>query len=338
MVDLSVQIEGFAGLSWPRWKRLVAEVEGLGFAGLYCCDHFNGIPQALGMPSLEMTVALTYAADHTQRVRFGPLVAPVSVRDPIMLARQAMALDDLSGGRMVLGVGAGWIEDEHQRYGYELGDTRTRIDRLVEAVELIARLCREDAPVSFDGRFYHLRDAQLSPRSPKPDGPTLMVAGKGLRRLLELVARHADVWTSSRLSVDDFGERSQQLDELLRRKRRPREAVKRASMDMVVCWRDEAELERRIAIFRRLMPAQFGTLATREMLDTLWTTLGHLIEGTPQQIIDHIRTYEAAGLDELMIDWFDCDDIQGLQVLAEEILPHFSTKPATRLLETEPAT
>jgi alkanesulfonate monooxygenase SsuD/methylene tetrahydromethanopterin reductase-like flavin-dependent oxidoreductase (luciferase family) len=203
------------------------------------------------------------------------------------------------------------------------------MDRLVEAIDVIARLCREDGPVSFDGRFYHLRDAQLSPRSPKPGGPTLMVAGKGLRRVLALVARHADVWTSSRLPVDDFRERTQQLDALLEQGGRPRAAVKRGSMDLVVCWRDEAELERRIGIFRRLLPAQFGTLATRQMLDTLRTTLGHLIEGTPEAIIGQIRTYEAAGLDELMIDWFDLDDIQGLQVLAEEVLPHVSTNPAT---------
>ncbi len=333
MVDLSIQIEGFAGLSWPRWKRLVAEVEGLGFAGLYCCDHFN-IRETLGMPSLEMIVALTYAAEHTQHVRFGPLVAPVSVRDPIMLARQAMALDDLSGGRMVLGVGAGWIEDEHQRYGYDFEDTRTRIDRLVEAVEMIARLSREDAPVSFDGRFYHLRDAHLSPRSPKSGGLTLMVAGKGLPRLLALVARHADVWTSSRLPVEVFRERSHQLDGLLKRENRTREAVKRGTMDMVVCWRDEAELERRIGVFRRLLPTQFGALATRDMLEAVRTTLGHLIDGSPAAIVDYIRAYESAGLDELMIDWFDLDDPDGLRVLAEEILPHVSTKLQTRVLES----
>ena len=86
MVDVSIQIEGLTGLTWPRWKRLVAEVERLGFSGLYCCDHSNG-PGLVGAPSLEMTLALTYAADHSTRLWFGPLVAPLSFRDPIMLAR-----------------------------------------------------------------------------------------------------------------------------------------------------------------------------------------------------------------------------------------------------------
>jgi alkanesulfonate monooxygenase SsuD/methylene tetrahydromethanopterin reductase-like flavin-dependent oxidoreductase (luciferase family) len=93
VVELSIQIEGFAGLTWPRWKRLVREVERHGFAGLYCCDHYSA-PGTIGIPSLEMTLALTYLADHSQRLRFGPLVAPLSYRDPVMLARQAMPLDD----------------------------------------------------------------------------------------------------------------------------------------------------------------------------------------------------------------------------------------------------
>jgi alkanesulfonate monooxygenase SsuD/methylene tetrahydromethanopterin reductase-like flavin-dependent oxidoreductase (luciferase family) len=94
-MDVSVQVEAFLGLTWPRWKRLAEEVERLGFYGLYICDHF-GLPNTLALPSVEMTLALTYLADHSERVMFGPLVAPVSYRDPIMLARQAMALDDLS--------------------------------------------------------------------------------------------------------------------------------------------------------------------------------------------------------------------------------------------------
>jgi alkanesulfonate monooxygenase SsuD/methylene tetrahydromethanopterin reductase-like flavin-dependent oxidoreductase (luciferase family) len=320
MVELSVQIEGFAGLTWHRWKRLVTEVERLGFAGLYCCDHFH-IAGALDMPSLEMTVALTYAADHSSRMRLGPLVAPLSIRDPVMLARQAMALDDLSGGRMVLGVGAGWVEDEHTRYGYELGDTRTRIDRLAEGLEVITRLCRDPDPVSFEGRFYHLRQAKLTPRSPKPGGPTLMVAGKGLRRLLPLVARYADVWASSRLELEVFRERSAELDLLLDRQHRPRESVTRASMDVVACWRDEAELERRLGWLRTIMPERFGGLSTTDLRDALYQWIGRMIDGTPDHIVDQIQSYADAGLDELMIDWFDPDDIEGLEVLAAEVLP-----------------
>jgi alkanesulfonate monooxygenase SsuD/methylene tetrahydromethanopterin reductase-like flavin-dependent oxidoreductase (luciferase family) len=323
MIDLSIQVETFLGLSWPRWKRLVAEVERLGFYGLYVCDHF-GLPHTLALPSVEMTLALTYLADHSERVMFGSMVAPLSFRDPIMLARQAMALDDLSNGRMVLGVGAGWIESEHTTFGYDLGTRGTRLDRLAEGLEVITQLSRSVGPVSFDGRFYHLQDAQLGLRSPKPNGPVLMIGGAGPQRTLPLVARYADVWAPSRTPPERYRETSEQLDQLIRQAGRPTDAVRRADMDIVVCWRDEAELERRIAGARRLFP-DLAELPPLDALDGLRTLVrGSLVAGTPEEVVVQLRTYEAAGLQELMIDWFDLDDIEGLQVLADEVLAQLS--------------
>src|SRR5205085_8928541 len=106
---------------------------------MFRSDHFtNARPP--DKDSLEMVVSLAYLADHTQRIHFGPLVAPLSVRTPSLLARQAAALDDLSGGRMILGVGAGWQEREHHLFGYNLGDVPTRMARLEEGLEVITRL------------------------------------------------------------------------------------------------------------------------------------------------------------------------------------------------------
>jgi alkanesulfonate monooxygenase SsuD/methylene tetrahydromethanopterin reductase-like flavin-dependent oxidoreductase (luciferase family) len=163
-----------------------------------------------------------------------------------------------------------------------------------------------------------------------------MIAGKGHRRVMALVARFADIWTSSRLSVDDLGERNQQLDVQLARNERPPESVKRACMDMVVCWRDEGELERRLGVFRRLLPAQFATLTTIELRDKVRSVLGNMIDGTPGEIVDQIRAYVVAGLDELMIDWFDCDDLEGLQVLAAEVLPQVAATAPGPLPEPLP--
>jgi alkanesulfonate monooxygenase SsuD/methylene tetrahydromethanopterin reductase-like flavin-dependent oxidoreductase (luciferase family) len=139
MMELSLAVQSLCGLTWPAWKQMVEAVERLGFAGLYCTDHFT-LPDALTVDSLEVIVALTYLADHTQRIHFGPLVAPFSFRDPVILARQAAVLDDLSGGRMRLGVGAGWMEYEHQMFGYQLGDMATRMARFAEGLEVITQL------------------------------------------------------------------------------------------------------------------------------------------------------------------------------------------------------
>src|SRR6476659_7803915 len=112
MTAISIMIEGQDGLTWPRWKRLAAEVESLGYAGLFRSDHFTNA----GPPdkeSLELVVSLTYLAASTERIHFGSLFAPFSFRHPALLARQAAAIDDLSDGRMILGLGAGWNEREH---------------------------------------------------------------------------------------------------------------------------------------------------------------------------------------------------------------------------------
>src|SRR5438067_5521741 len=146
MVALSVQIEIAGGLSWERWKKLVAEVDRMGYRGLYVCDHFY--PPGTGYAdSVEINLAFAYGLDHSQRLEFGSLVAPVSFRDPRFLIRQAMHLDNLGGGRFVLGVGAGWMEREHTAFGYELGDKRTRMNRLAEALEVMSLLNRNEEPV-----------------------------------------------------------------------------------------------------------------------------------------------------------------------------------------------
>ncbi len=148
MVAVSIMIEGQMGLTWARWQRLVAAVDGLGFAGLFRSDHFTNT-RPPDEDSLETIVALTYLADHSRNVHFGPLVAPLSFRDPTMLARQAAALDDLSGGRMILGLGAGWQEREHSLFGHELGDIPTRMARLEEGLAVVTRLLRSDTPSRF---------------------------------------------------------------------------------------------------------------------------------------------------------------------------------------------
>src|SRR5689334_22926747 len=129
------------GLTWPPWKKLVEVIDGQGFFGLYLNDHFT-VNLPIYVDAMEMVVALSYLANYSQHVQFGPLVAPLSFRDPVLLARQAIALDNLSGGRMVLGVGVGWMEREHQMFGYQLGDVSTRLARFEEGLDVITLLLR----------------------------------------------------------------------------------------------------------------------------------------------------------------------------------------------------
>src|SRR5689334_9551118 len=294
MVALSLMIEAQDGLTWPRWKRLVAEVERLGFAGLFRSDHFTNA----GPPdkdSLEMVVSLTYLADHTERIHFGPMVAPLSFRNPTLLARQAAALDDLSGGRMILGLGAGWQEREHRLFGHNLGDRATRMARLEEGLEVITQLLRSSEPVTYEGRFFQLRGASLLPRPQRPGGPSILIGGNGPKRTLPLVARYADIWNGQMLTPQEYREHSAHLDVLLSEQGRPRHSVKRT----LYCWlhfgRTMEELDQ--VLSWRHEESELADKSLDEVIELLrspawWSRL----VGTPEMLVEQIQAYAEAGV------------------------------------------
>lgn len=318
MVAISIMIEGQMGLTWLRWKRLVAEVEALGFAGLFRSDHFTN-SQPPDLDSLEMLVSLTYLADHTERIHFGPLVAPVSFRDPIMLARQAAALDDLSGGRMLLGLGAGWQWREHNLFGYDLGNVPTRMSRLEEALEVVTRLLRGNEPVTYEGRFYQVRGATLLPHPQRSGGPRILIGGTGPKRTLPLVARFADVWNAPPITPEAFKERSALLDQLLTSAGRKPEDVKRSVMLSLDFGQDRPALDKKLS-WRHEYP-EFSGQSLDEALTTLLARR-NMIVGTPDMVIEQINSYARAGVDELMLQWFDLDDLDGLRAFASSLLPY----------------
>jgi F420-dependent oxidoreductase-like protein len=316
MVAISIQIEGQNGLTWPHWKQLVKEIEDLGFAGLFRSDHFtNARPP--DKDSLEMIVSLTYLADYTQRIHFGPLVAPISFRDPTLLARQAAALDDLSGGRMILGVGAGWQDREHRLFGHNLGDVPTRMARMEEGLEVITRLLNSDEPVTYEGKFFQLRGATLLPRPQRPGGPRILIGGNGPKRTLPLVARYADIWNANFLSPEAFHERSVTLDQLLQAAGRNPSEVKRTVMLSLSFGRDMAELDRKLS-WRRDDPQHAGKPLEKVIEDL---SMDGTIVGTPGMIIEQINAYGKVGAGELVLQWFDLDDIDGLRAFATSVLP-----------------
>jgi len=257
MTAISIQVEGQNGLTWARWIALATEVEALGFAGLFRSDHFTNAHEP-DLDSLEMVVSLAWLAANTRRIHFGPLVAPLSVRDSRMLARQAAALDDLSGGRFILGLGAGWQEREHTTFGYDLGDIPTRMARFAEGLELITRLLRDEEPVTFDGEYFQTRGARLLPRPERPGGPPLLIGGNGAKRTLPLAARYADIWNAVYVPVENFRALSTQLDELLRAEGRKPEDVQRTVMlPLFFDPRDEDEVRRQIAAYREAGADEF---------------------------------------------------------------------------------
>lgn len=307
-MELAVMLEGQNGLNWRRWQRIAAAVEDLGFVGLYRSDHYtNARPP--DKDSLELWVSLTWLASHTQRIEFGPLVSPVSFRQPTMTARMAAAVDDLSECRLTLGLGAGWQEREHTNYGWDLLDVPSRFQRFEEGLEIISQLLVSDAPVDFDGRYYQLNEAILLPRPRRKGGPPILVGGNGPRRTLPLAARYAQEWNGIYLSPAQFAERSQRLDELLEEAGRKANDVRRSLMIRCEIGRDDAALQ------EKFKQSSFSLEELRER---------GLLIGSATLIVDQLGRFANAGVQRVMLQWLDLDNIDGLEEIAYSVLPQVS--------------
>lgn len=301
-MEIAIMLEGQDGLNWPRFQRIARAVEELGFAGLFRSDHFtNATPPDLD--SLELWVSFTWLASHTQRIAFGSLVTPVSFRDPVFTARMAKDVDDLSGGRLVLGVGAGWQEREHTNFGYDLLDVDGRFARFEEGLEVITRLLRSDEPVSFSGDYYRLHEAILLPRPARPGGPPLLIGGNGERRTLPLVVRYADEWNGVLIPAARYGELNRKLTALLEEAGRDPGQVRRSLMTNIVFGRDDAEVK--------------AKLDGRDAADLQGRGV---VVGTAHAVQDQLAAIEEAGAQRVMLQWLDLDDLDRLAALAEAVL------------------
>ena len=305
-MELAIMIEGQNGLTWPRWQRLARHVEDLGFVGLYRSDHFtNANPPDID--SLEMWTSFTWLASHTQRLEFGPLVTPASFRHPVFTARMAKDVDDLSGGRFQLGVGAGWQTREHAMFGFDLLDVKGRMDRFEESLEVVTHLLRSEGPVSYQGHYYRLQEATLLPRPARPGGPPIVIGGNGRRRTLPLAARYADEWNAVFAPADEVARLNAHLDELAQAQGREPRSIRRSLMTGTVFGRDQAEVRRRL-----------GARNADEL-----RARGILVGGAAEFVAQLGRIAET-GVYRAMLQWLDLDDLAGLEALARDVLPQFA--------------
>jgi F420-dependent oxidoreductase-like protein len=303
MLEVAIMIEGQEGIDWDRWRRLARAVEDLGYAALYRSDHFPNKRTGFYEDGLELWSSLTWLADNTERIEFGPLVSPVSFRHPVITVWQASAVDSLAGGRLRLGIGAGWQEWEHESFGFDLLDTDSRFVRFEEGLEVVTRLLASEEPVSFEGEFYRLSDALLVPRSPRPGGPPIVIGGNGLRRTLPLAARYADEWNAVNLTTDEFAKLDARLDELLSEAGRAPDLVRRTLMTRAVFGRTEADVDRKL------------DGVARDQLEPA------VIAGTSGELVERLGHLSEAGVQRVMLQWLEVDDLDSLEAMADTVLP-----------------
>jgi alkanesulfonate monooxygenase SsuD/methylene tetrahydromethanopterin reductase-like flavin-dependent oxidoreductase (luciferase family) len=308
-LELNVMIEGQEGLTWERWRRVARVAEDGGFGGLYRSDHLTGLFGDPTRPSLETWASLAWLATGTHRIRFGPVVCPLTFYHPAMLAKQAAAVDTLAGGRLDLGIGAGWNEMEHRMFGIPFPPLRERMDRLECGARAIRALWR-GSPVTLEQAYAPLHEAQSFPL---PAGVRLMVGGRGERRTMRVAAEHADEWNVTRVTFDEYPAKLDVLARHCRAAGRDPAAIRRSLMVPIVIGRSRAEVASRLARGRTWFPRVPEHEAE-------WRAQSFLI-GSVEEVVRDLRRWQSLGVQRVMLQCLDIDDLAALELVAREVIP-----------------
>jgi F420-dependent oxidoreductase-like protein len=322
-MQLGVMLEGQEGLTWDLWRRIMARVEALGFESLWRSDHFMSLVDS-SRDALETWVALTLVAAETTRLRFGSLVCPMTFRHPSLLARMAAAVDTLSGGRLVLGVGAGWNAQEHRAFGIPFPPLEERMHMLIEGIEVIVRLLG-DGPAHFAGRYYQLNGAHPHPKPAQQPRIPLLIGTTSAGRMLQIVARYADEWDVPGItSPTAYRARRERLADYCRAINRDPHTIRRCVSTAYLIGRDAQELRQRGATMQQLIPG----LATHDpgAVPDVLRAEGWLV-GTPDQIIGQLRALADEGVQRVILQHNDQTDFAALDLLAHDVLPVVTTWP-----------
>jgi F420-dependent oxidoreductase-like protein len=291
-----------AGLGWKAISERAARIEQLGYHSIWVTDHFwnRGVPEA---DVLECTAAMSALSVATTKLRIGSLVLCNSFRNPGLLAKVLATIDNLSNGRVEIGLGAGWMEEEYRAYGYEFPSTGTRLRQLEEGIQILKLLMAGKA--SFEGRHYKLTDAYCSPKPIQKPYPPITIGGSGEKLMLRIVARHADRWNCP-AGYRDFGHKLHVLKQHCQAVGRDIKQINISEQLLVCIGSNEAEVEEKWKISQRL---------------PFWRTG---IKGTPPQIIEHLRERVARGITFFTIIFGDMNSNQSIDLFAHEVMPAFS--------------
>lgn len=315
-MDLAVMIEGQEGLNWDRWRRIIRTTEDLGFESLFRSDHFFSLSGPHSRDALETFLSFVLVAEESKRIRFGPLVSSMTFRHPSLLARQAAQIDVLSGGRFILGMGAGWNVPEHEAFGLPFPPVRERMDRLEEGIQVVRTLWG-DGPASFEGRYYQLKDVECYPKPAQTPAP-ILVGGSGERRTLKIVAQYADEWNAVGQTLEGYAHKNEVLLQHCEAVGRDPSTIRRSMMAAFVVGKDTAAIHAHLARIAEAIP-NLGRGNADEILAGV-RNRGWLV-GTPSEVVEQIGQREEAGVQRIMLQHHAQADFETLELVAKEILP-----------------
>ncbi|MDX6475663.1 MAG: hypothetical protein QOH95_1174 [Gaiellaceae bacterium] len=281
---VALMVEGQEGVTWEQWLALAEAAEEANLEGLFRSDHYRSIVRGDPAGSLDAWATLAALAAATSTLRLGTMVSPVTFRRVSVLAKLVATVDHVSGGRVELGIGAGWFESEHEAYGFRFPPLKDRLDELDRQLEELTR---------------QWTDADdIWPKPVQQPRPPIIVGGRAKPRTVRAAVRWADEYNTVFASVEEARERKRLLDEAAREA--GREPLRFSLMTGCVVGRDQAELEQRLEQFRRIA-----------------NTDAPPISGTVDEVVAVLREYEQVGVERVMLQHLVHEDVEMVGVLGE---------------------
>jgi F420-dependent oxidoreductase-like protein len=307
---VALMIEGQEGVTWEQWCALADACEEHGVETLFRSDHYISQADEDANVAHDAWTTLAALAARTATLRFGTLVSPVTFRLPALLANAAATADHVSGGRIELGMGAGWMEREHRAFGFPFPETRVRMEMFAEQLEIVYRLWTEER-VDFRGRHYTLEDAPALPKPVQRPHPPIVVGGHGGRGTAEPAARFADEYNTPFASPDEFAAIRAKVVRACERAERDPATMRFSLMTgcLIGATRDDA-LERTRALYgRRPREASFE--------DWVQAYAHSSLVGSVDDVAARLREYEAAGCDRVMLQHLLHADLEPVRLIGQ---------------------
>lgn len=297
-------------MSYADTLAMTLAAEGLGWDSSLLAEHYYPSGAFEAYPntpiSADAWIYLAGLARETKKIRLGTLVSPVTFRHPVVLAKMAATLDHLSNGRAELGIGAGWLEKEHQAYGFDFPEPGRRVDLVEEQLQVIAGLWSKN-PFSHQGRAYHLEAAEFTPQPVQQPRPTIIVGGRTTsQRLVKLAGRYADEFVIGQPTPEDTRAVRARLDAACQAAGRDPSAVCLSAFVPFAVGETQKEVERLMEIYQ----------ATNPQYVRMMTALSTWLMGTPAQVTEQMHRLGASGIDRVIVS-VNCD-------LHRELLPMLS--------------
>jgi F420-dependent oxidoreductase-like protein len=309
-----LMLEGQEGVTWEEWVAAATAAERLGFEALFTSDHYFSVMRQRDRGSSDAWTNLGGLAALTSTIRLGTLVSPVTFREPAVLAKAAVTVDRISGGRVEIGMGAGWWEQEHRTHGFPFPPVPERFERLEEQLEIVHGLLTMEE-FSFDGAHYRLEDAPFAPKGVQLPHPPIIVGGNGGPRLARLVSRWADEFNTVGVGPAEAGGRIRAVRDRLDADGRDQATLTTSVMTWCYVGATEADA------MARIERARDRAMRAGRFEDELAELRATCVVGSPEQAAEQLSAYAAAGVERIMLNHELFDDLEMLEILATQVFP-----------------